>query len=55
VRAALIAARCGGGAAEARYDQLIVTGLTARAPAKLNLQLSVGPLRPDGFHGVATV
>ncbi len=55
MRAALIAARCGGGAAEARYDQLIVTGLTARAPAKLNLQLSVGPLRPDGFHGVATV
>lgn len=32
-----------------------MTGLTARAPAKLNLQLSVGPLRPDGFHDVATV
>jgi 4-diphosphocytidyl-2-C-methyl-D-erythritol kinase len=34
---------------------LIVTGLTARAPAKLNLQLSVGPRRPDGFHHLATV
>lgn len=32
-----------------------MTGLTASAPAKLNLQLSVGPLRPDGFHDVATV
>ena len=26
-----------------------------RAPAKLNLQLTVGPLRPDGFHDVTTV
>jgi len=34
---------------------LIVTGLTARAPAKLNLQLSVGPLRQDGFHDVAII
>jgi 4-diphosphocytidyl-2-C-methyl-D-erythritol kinase len=34
---------------------LIVNGLTARAPAKLNLQLSVGPLRADGFHDLATV
>jgi len=34
---------------------LIVTGLIARAPAKLNLQLSVGPLRRDGFHDLATV
>ncbi|MGE5291778.1 MAG: 4-(cytidine 5'-diphospho)-2-C-methyl-D-erythritol kinase [Micromonosporaceae bacterium] len=32
-----------------------MTGLTARAPAKLNLQLSVGPLRADGFHDLATV
>lgn len=32
-----------------------MTALTARAPAKLNLQLSVGPLRQDGFHDVATV
>ena len=39
----------------ARYDRLIVTGLTARAPAKLNLQLSVGLLRPDGYHDLATI
>jgi len=26
-----------------------------RAPAKINLQLAVGPLRPDGFHEIATV
>lgn len=26
-----------------------------RAPAKLNLHLSVGPLRPDGFHELTTV
>jgi 4-diphosphocytidyl-2-C-methyl-D-erythritol kinase len=24
-------------------------------PAKVNLQLAVGPVRPDGFHGVVTV
>ncbi len=50
-----MSARCYFGAVGGRYDQLIVTGLTARAPAKLNLQLSVGPLRPDGFHDVVTV
>lgn len=27
----------------------------ARAPAKINLALGVGPLRPDGFHELATV
>ncbi len=32
-----------------------MTGLTARAPAKINLQLSVGPRRPDGFHDLATI
>jgi 4-diphosphocytidyl-2-C-methyl-D-erythritol kinase len=32
-----------------------MTGLTARAPAKINLQLSVGPRRPDGFHDLVTV
>lgn len=31
-----------------------MTSVTARAPAKINLQLSVGPLRGDGFHEVAT-
>lgn len=31
-----------------------MTSVTARAPAKINLALSVGPVRPDGFHDVAT-
>ena len=26
-----------------------------RVPAKINLQLAVGPLRPDGYHGLVTV
>jgi len=34
---------------------LIVTSVTVRAPAKINLQLAVGPLRPDGYHGLVTV
>ena len=29
--------------------------VTARAPAKVNVQLAVGPLRPDGFHELTTV
>lgn len=29
--------------------------VTVRVPAKVNLQLSVGPLRPDGYHELATV
>ncbi len=29
--------------------------VTARAPAKINLQLSVGPLRADGFHDLVSV
>ncbi len=28
---------------------------TARAPAKVNVHLAVGPLRPDGFHELRTV
>lgn len=31
-----------------------MTSVTARAPAKVNLHLAVGPPRPDGFHEVAT-
>jgi 4-diphosphocytidyl-2-C-methyl-D-erythritol kinase len=31
------------------------TSVTARVPAKVNLQLSVGSLRPDGYHELATV
>ncbi|MFT4082962.1 MAG: 4-(cytidine 5'-diphospho)-2-C-methyl-D-erythritol kinase [Nocardioides sp.] len=30
-------------------------GLTVRAAAKINLYLGVGPVRPDGFHPLATV
>jgi len=32
-----------------------VTGVTVRVPAKLNLQLAVGPPRPDGYHDLVTV
>lgn len=31
-----------------------MTSVTVRAPAKINLDLSVGPPRSDGFHEVAT-
>jgi 4-diphosphocytidyl-2-C-methyl-D-erythritol kinase len=34
---------------------VIVTSVTVRVPAKINLQLAVGPLRPDGYHGLITV
>ena len=32
-----------------------VTAVTARVPAKVNLQLAVGPARPDGYHDLVTV
>ncbi len=32
-----------------------MTTVTARVPAKINLQLAVGPLRPDGYHDLVTV
>jgi 4-diphosphocytidyl-2-C-methyl-D-erythritol kinase len=32
-----------------------VTPITVRVPAKLNLQLAVGPPRADGYHGLVTV
>jgi 4-diphosphocytidyl-2-C-methyl-D-erythritol kinase len=32
-----------------------VTAFVARAPAKVNAQLAVGPLRADGFHELRTV
>jgi 4-diphosphocytidyl-2-C-methyl-D-erythritol kinase len=42
---------CSGGG----YDHGIVTAVTVRVPAKVNLQLSVGPARADGFHEIVTV
>ena len=33
----------------------MLSSVTVRAPAKVNLSLAVGPLRPDGYHGLATV
>jgi len=33
----------------------IVTGVSVRVPAKLNLQLAVGPPRADGYHDLVTV
>ncbi|MFM9443124.1 hypothetical protein [Streptomyces acidiscabies] len=32
-----------------------MTTVTVRAPAKVNLTLSVGPRRPDGYHELGTV
>jgi 4-diphosphocytidyl-2-C-methyl-D-erythritol kinase len=37
------------------YDRGIVSAVTVRVPAKVNLQLAVGPVRADGYHDVATV
>jgi len=34
---------------------MIVSGITVRVPAKLNLQLAVGPPRADGYHDLVTV
>ena len=34
---------------------MTVTSVTVRVPAKINLQLAVGPLRRDGYHGLVTV
>ena len=33
----------------------MTSSVTARAPAKVNLLLEVGPATPDGYHGLATV
>ncbi|MGP7996304.1 MAG: 4-(cytidine 5'-diphospho)-2-C-methyl-D-erythritol kinase [Streptosporangiaceae bacterium] len=45
----------GSAAAGGRYHRIIVTAVTARVPAKVNLQLSVGPPRTDGYHDLVTV
>jgi 4-diphosphocytidyl-2-C-methyl-D-erythritol kinase len=34
---------------------VLVTSATVRVPAKINLQLTVGPLRADGYHHLVTV
>ena len=34
---------------------IVSPSVTARVPAKINLQLAVGPPRPDGYHGLVTV
>jgi 4-diphosphocytidyl-2-C-methyl-D-erythritol kinase len=44
-----------GRACGTAYDWLIVTPVTVRVPAKVNLQLSVGPRRDDGYHDLVTV
>jgi 4-diphosphocytidyl-2-C-methyl-D-erythritol kinase len=36
-------------------DSTAPAPITVTAPAKINLALSVGPLRPDGFHELRTV
>ena len=36
-------------------DDGLAGTVTARVPAKVNLQLSVGPLRDDGYHDLVTV
>lgn len=39
----------------ARRDPNRLDAVRVRAPAKINLHLSVGPLRPDGYHELRTV
>lgn len=34
---------------------MVKNSVTVRVPAKINLQLAVGPLRPDGYHDLVTV
>src|SRR5438270_13964854 len=45
----------GGSSPRANTVRGIVTGVTVRAPAKVKLQLAVGPRRADGYHGLVTV
>ena len=34
---------------------IVTQSVTVRVPAKINLQLAVGPRRPDGYHDLVTV
>ena len=34
---------------------IVTQSVTVRVPAKINLQLAVGPVRPDGYHDLVTV
>ncbi len=36
-------------------SETLSTTITVRVPAKINIHLGVGPLRPDGFHELRTV
>jgi 4-diphosphocytidyl-2-C-methyl-D-erythritol kinase len=36
-------------------NNALVTAVTVQVPAKVNLQLAVGPARPDGYHELVTV
>ncbi len=38
-----------------RTVQSVVRSVTVRVPAKVNLQLSVGPIRSDGYHEIVSV
>ncbi len=38
-----------------RTVQSVVRSVTVRVPAKVNLQLSVGPIRRDGYHEIVSV
>lgn len=39
-----------------KYDSgFVANSVTVRVPAKINLQLAVGPPRPDGYHDLVTV
>lgn len=37
------------------HSGFVANSVTVRVPAKLNLQLTVGPPRPDGYHDLVTV
>jgi len=39
----------------ANYSESVSASVTARAPGKVNIQLSVGAVRDDGFHPLASV